>query len=606
MRIVICTTPIRRHATEYPPFGSLAIIQSLRSVGHNPYFYDIDGLRPTFDEVLEFLRGEQPDVVAISAVVSTAYAYTKQLCLALRKIAPHTKIILGGNLAASAEILHRKATVDFCVVGEGERVIVNLIQYLESHPDTRDDPALERIKGITYLRRDGHMNFTGYEIAIPAAEFLDPDFSILEEYSRIENFIGDPLSRFDFAQDPRAHEAHRVGKKMSTVVSTKGCVARCTFCHRWDKGFRADPVDDIIRRIRYLMEHYNVGFIQFGDENFGSDRRQLDELIGAIKPLDVLYKVGGVRCRSVDPDLLRRMKESGCVALYYGMESGSPDILQVMEKNTSLEENLNAARWTHEAGLYTVCQLVLGMPGETETTISETIEFLKSATESLPESPTRRLSINYTQALPGTPVYEYARANGLIGRSLEDEEEYLWTISDSDAAVDTMNYTSSDHLTVQSWRQKIVAETVGHYYRHNKLPTAGALECLRKVVLPEMLHRLWPSRFAPPTAGQVGVGMDYEQGGYFNLTVKNVDVVYSSLYRFRTVVIWGVVLVNDLIRLPFREFLVCLWQCALAKLRGPRQGPEKIAQSLRKVMQETRAQPSTVSEESMQALRNGR
>jgi hypothetical protein len=354
------------------------------------------------------------------------------------------------------------------------------------------------------------------------------------------------------------------------------------------------------------MEHYNVGFIQFGDENFGSDRRQLDELIGAIKPLDVLYKVGGVRCRSVDPDLLRRMKESGCVALYYGMESGSPDILQVMEKNTSLEENLNAARWTHEAGLYTVCQLVLGMPGETETTISETIEFLKSATESLPESPTRRLSINYTQALPGTPVYEYARANGLIGRSLEDEEEYLWTISDSDAAVDTMNYTSSDHLTVQSWRQKIVAETVGHYYRHNKLPTAGALECLRKVVLPEMLHRLWPSRFAPPTAGQVGVGMDYEQGGYFNLTVKNVDVVYSSLYRFRTVVIWGVVLVNDLIRLPFREFLVCLWQCALAKLRGPRQGPEKIAQSLRKVMQETRAQPSTVSEESMQALRNGR
>ena len=81
----------------------------------------------------------------------------------------------------------------------------------------------------------------------------------------------------------------------ATVVSAKGCVARCTFCHRWDRGYRHWPVDSIMDNISYLMERYNVGFINFGDENFGSDRKKLDEFIQRVKPLDLLWHVGGVR-----------------------------------------------------------------------------------------------------------------------------------------------------------------------------------------------------------------------------------------------------------------------------------------------------------------------
>src|SRR5262245_41440347 len=119
-KIVICTTPIRPIPTDYPPFGSLAVIQSLRTAGYDPYFYDIDGLRPSFEEVEKFFAAHQPDVVGISAVVSTAYAYTKKLTRMLRRVCPKARVILGGNLAASAEILHRLAGVDYCVSGEGE------------------------------------------------------------------------------------------------------------------------------------------------------------------------------------------------------------------------------------------------------------------------------------------------------------------------------------------------------------------------------------------------------------------------------------------------------------------------------------------------------
>src|SRR5260370_15571808 len=116
MKIVICTTPIRPVPTNYPPLGSLAIIQALRGAGHDRIFCDIDGLRPTFDEVIQRCRDEAPDVIGISAVVSTAYAYTKRLCTALRAVLPRVRIVVGGNLAASAELLHRFCAVDACVI----------------------------------------------------------------------------------------------------------------------------------------------------------------------------------------------------------------------------------------------------------------------------------------------------------------------------------------------------------------------------------------------------------------------------------------------------------------------------------------------------------
>ena len=107
MNIIICTTPIRPVPTSYPPFGPMALMQSLRLRHYDPYFYDIDGLRPTFDEAVAFISEQKPDVLGISAVVSTAYAYTKRLATAVKEASPNTKIVVGGNLAASAELLHR-------------------------------------------------------------------------------------------------------------------------------------------------------------------------------------------------------------------------------------------------------------------------------------------------------------------------------------------------------------------------------------------------------------------------------------------------------------------------------------------------------------------
>ena len=593
MNIVLCTIPIRPEPTTYPPFGSLALIQSLRDAGYDPYFYDIDALRPKFEDAVEFFRQQSPDVVGISAVVSTAYAYTKELARAIHEVSPRTKIVVGGNLAASAEILLRFCEIDACVVGEGEKVIVNLTKYWEQHPETDNNFELEQVRGITYLNQNDEIMFTGYEVAIAANEFLDPDWKILEQFSQIQHFTFDPLTRFDFAQDPRSRELHRQGKLAATVPTAKGCVARCTFCHRWDKGYRHWPVDRIVANIKRLIDDYNVGFILFGDENFGSDRRKADQLLEELKSLDILFIASGVRCRSVDPDFLHRMKDAGCVALYYGMETGSPRMLEVMEKNATLQHNIDAARWTHEAGLYTNYQMVLAMPGESAETVAETTDFLKKVTEFLPDPPWCRVGINYIQALPGTPVYEYARNAGLIGKSLEAEEEYLLKVSNIDASDEQkfINFTAYDYLTVQSWRPSINFECAVNWYKKRGWKTAATGRHERHM--------------------GAEVEEDYTRGGYFNMghvlihhplffrmmsfpLVAPLRMMYSAVY----------VLLKDWRAMPKRQLLEHIKDYFLKKLR---KGPKLEGyRSLRKIMNDETPPPASQTEESMQPLRLGR
>jgi len=579
VKIVLCTTPIRPVPTDYPPFGSMAVMQALRQAGYDPLFFDIDALRPTFEQVIDRFQKEAPDVIAISAVVSTAYGYVKKLCIRLKEELPGVRIVLGGNLAASAELLHRFCGVDICVAGEGERVMVNLVRHLSE---------LSKVPGITYLDSSGQMMFTGYEAAIPAAELCDPDFSILERFSRIENFITDPFQRWDFAQDPRSRQPHRAGKKMSLVTSTKGCVARCTFCHRWDRGFRQVSPEKVIGRIRTLIEKYNVGFVMFGDENFGSDLKALDELIEQIRPLDILWQVGGIRARTIDPERLKKMREAGCVALYYGFETGSPDILKVMEKNLDLSHNLAAARATHEAGLFTVYQLVLGMPGETRRTVGETVEMVKQITEFLPEPPFQYLSINYIQALPGTPVYEYARTQGRIAPGLAGEDEYLTAISDIDAGDDTkfLNFTADPYLTVQSWRPRILYEATEHWYRVRQ-GKRGFLS-------------------AQTTQQKGGQFKEYQKGGYFNRqNFQRHPLVLRLLSPIRCLPIGLWTAASIFRRSPRKVFFGHCWEWLTWGFR--RQG--KVLQSyrsLRQMMKDLSPAPETAGEQAMMPLRLGR
>ena len=108
----------------------------------------------------------------------------------------------------------------------------------------------------------------------------------------------------------------------------------------------------------------------------------------------------------------------------------------------SVEKNIKALKEIYEARLSTIVQLVIGMPGETDQTIDETIDFILKTMKYYPDPFRKKItymcSVNYAQSLPGTPLYEYAREHGFIGRTIDDEEKYLLKISDKNYNVKWM------------------------------------------------------------------------------------------------------------------------------------------------------------------------
>ena len=151
----------------------------------------------------------------------------------------------------------------------------------------------------------------------------------------------------------------------------------------------------------------------------------------------------------------------------YGFESGSQKMLDIMEKGTTVEQNIQVARWTKEAGLFTVPSIILGMPGETEKTVWESINFLKKI-----DAGWHQYMVNYPLALPGSPLYDYAKVKGYI----TNDDKYLESVSNVNASMLVhrdaerncfINYTDEPDDVVKSWNNLLTAEMELHYIKHN-------------------------------------------------------------------------------------------------------------------------------------------
>ena len=538
MKILVVTLPQRKEPTNFPPLGALSVINYTRKHSGQDIqieLFNIDAHRPPYEQVLERICQFQPDILGISAVVSTAYAYTKKLALDVKRNLPDSLVVVGGNLGASAEILLRKAGVDLCVLGEGEKVFLNVINLAKI---TKEPSDYKDIRGLCFLDSNDKLVNTGYETPLSAEEIWDVDWADLERDGSLARYFQvcspEDIKRDFFLQtdDQRFDPIASGDITLGHLACAKGCVSRCTFCHRWDKGLRHIPVDEVMKRLDVLIKRYNVGVVEMVAETFGSDKRWLDEFLERVKPYKILWRAGGVRTSVVDPELIQRMKDAGCCAIIYGNETGSSKMLEVMEKKVTLDDNYNAAKWTIESGLANVIQLVIGMPGESPETIRETIEYVKFGTTLSPMQDPRKVSINYAQALPGTPLYEFGRIRGLIGSDIDSEEQYLLSISDRDAAdpLSFINFTNYPRLTLLSWGLLIRIEV-----RYNYMKKFGDEHYFRLLLadpsisyLPETVVKVLDPKFG----ASFGLFLKLLSRGKFSALLACYPTVFFRLRRF--------------------------------------------------------------------------
>jgi len=189
---------------------------------------------------------------------------------------------------------------------------------------------------------------------------------------------------------------------MVTMLSSRGCPYNCSYCFKGIVGrtYRQRSPGNIIAELRQVIDQYDIRNFYFIDDLFTIDLRRLNALTEQLVAarLDIRWQCLG-RVDRVDAEVLRKMYAAGCRRIHYGIESGNQQILDGVGKGIKLEQVRQAVRWTQEAGIEVKGYFMLGLPGDTEETLQQTIEL---ATElDLDET-----MFSLTTPFPGTRLWD--------------------------------------------------------------------------------------------------------------------------------------------------------------------------------------------------------
>lgn len=454
------------------PFGIAYIASYLEQYGYDVEILDIYANLLPEEEVSQALRKKTFDIVGISALV-TQYGYVRKLAATIKEIRD-VPIVLGNGLATSCHelILANIPEVDICVRGEGELTFKQII-------DGKDD--LSDISGISFRDADGK-------------NVVNPD---RPQHRNIDEFPWPAYELFDLPLyfGTKVYETGSLDirekyldRKIFPAITSRGCPYDCHFCGKVLPTGRLRSVENIVKEIRYLKDTYGIEGIHFIDELFVVNQARAVELSAALKPLDIFWDCQA-RCNTIDYETLKIMKNSGCIAIGLGIESGSQKILDNMNKRVAvhqIEEAMIAAR---KADCPVKVQLIFGYPGEDYDTLEETINLFKRVGH-----PGR--SMAPITPIPGTEVYEYAKKKGLIG----DEVEFLEGIGEhfSDRAACAFNLTSLPHLSIRELEalkekcEERMADNYLLYLLHHpvRLTRALSYKAFRYAFLARILKKL--------------------------------------------------------------------------------------------------------------------
>lgn len=481
MKALLCTVPldigVPRDTGELPIMPKIAIVSLIKWMERNGYtpeeydFFDIDMLDSSDEEIRAYFLSTMPDVIGLSATVSTTYLQVQRLAKIAREACPDAWIVQGGGMAASANVILRKTKVEICFQSDGEISWLDFLNYVKKYKHEWNYPELLKIKGITFLDQNGEMQFTDYPEKIPGSEMPYPDYDILALGLKTKPETFKNYFRPDghltswFKPDPRTKQT-TLGRNVASLWTTKGCVARCTFCQRSTKGYVTKSVTTLDEHLEILKTRFDVGFIHILDENFGSDKKHARSVAETMKKHGMFWIASGVRCISVQKEDAVFYHVNNCSALKFGVESGSQKILDLMEKRFTVEEVYAAVRSCYELGMFSPLAVMAGMPGEDNQTALETGKYLGKMARMIGTPPGELgIAIFHALPLPGTPLYQYGQQVGMIGSSVEDEEKYLIAISDRGSEKDNfINLNGSSVKDVIFWEFLMRYEATRIYF----------------------------------------------------------------------------------------------------------------------------------------------
>jgi len=459
-RIVFINPPYERIAPGYefvkhitnrsPSLGLLHLAAEVRLQGFEPFIVESDIQGFSAEQAAAHVIAMKPKYVGITLFTVGVWG-AAQIARHIKKALPETIIIVGGPHISSMgpETIQRFREFDYAVVGEGEKILTDLLTALEEKKGKKD---LFNVPGIIF--RDGpFMRVTpGKAINKLLDELPMPAWDLLPGFPQAY-----PPAIYDFPRGP-----------VATIAASRGCPFHCKFCDTstfGDKVRHYSPVK-VFEMMKHLHDTYGVRHIMFVDDLFLASKVRVSELCNMLleNGLKMTWTCTA-RVDTVKPDVLHLMKQAGCWEISFGLETGSDELLQKMDKAARVEKSEQAVKWTAEAGIRVKGLFMLGYPGETPETIQMTKDFVRRI-------PMTIMNLTKFTPYPGSPVYRE-----LYGTNIRDDHwekmngmNFVWapegiSVEDLDRHYQEILVSFYKRRQIGHYYLKLTVQYPNHFYR---------------------------------------------------------------------------------------------------------------------------------------------
>ncbi len=342
----------------FPPIGIMSLSAVLKRAGHECVMFDQANPETPNEVIIEAIRKQQPDLVGLSFLSTTSYPYAKVLARQIRAAVPHVRLAFGGVFATlNAQLVALQCPeVDFVCRGDGEQLILDLVERLEDPSD---------IAGLTWTRDGKLMHNPNRALDRDLDQWPFPDRESLA---------------LDFVESmPLDVPAVLSMDRFTTMQTSRGCPWPCVFCDIpiFNEGkWRSRSPQHVVSEFEYLQQ-LGYGSVYFVDDHFLLQPKRIDAICKGINDSGVTIEWGCEgRVDSTAQHLFPAMAKAHCRTLMFGIESGSQQVLDRLKKEQTLEEVETAVTNAKQAGIELVHGFfVVGSPDETVEDLRATFDF---------------------------------------------------------------------------------------------------------------------------------------------------------------------------------------------------------------------------------------
>jgi radical SAM superfamily enzyme YgiQ (UPF0313 family) len=376
MKTLLINPPYPFSEVPVMPLGLLYIGGVLEHNGHEIQVLDLLVTRYSREKIRDKINEYQPDIIGTTSVTLN-YPIASDILKYCKSVDKDIITIIGGPHVTfcPVETLTEAPWIDIVVRGEGEQTMLDIV----------GGKKLADIDGIAYRDKNDGIRLTAErrlmenldELPLPARHLF-------------------PLSRY------------HVLDTSCTVITSRGCPFSCIFCVGSRMGGRRMRYRNPKLVLDEIEKGLALGFkeVDLEDDLLTVNHKHLFAICDGITERGLKFNWRAFsRVDTVNMEVLRKMKQAGCIGLLYGVESGNQEILDRIKKKITLEKVKEAAKMANAVGIDVQATFILGLPGESKETLAQTLEFAQGLDVFY--------GVHVLSPFPGTEVREKAKEYGI-------------------------------------------------------------------------------------------------------------------------------------------------------------------------------------------------